>query len=50
MEILVVLCILLVVCGLLSIRNCRRKEQTDYNEYIAERIAFDASKTLNSEE
>jgi len=48
METLIVLTILLIVCGGISFYKQRQREQEDYNEYMANRIAFDVSE-VNSD-
>ena len=48
MAILIVLTILLIACGGYSVYKQRQQEQEDYNEYVANRIAFDVSE-VNSD-
>jgi len=48
MATLIVLTILLISCGGYSVYQQRQREQEDYNEYMANRIAFDVSE-VNSD-
>lgn len=43
MATLIVLTVLLLACGGYSVYKQRQQEQIDYEDYMANRIAFDAS-------